>query len=125
MLHDKSRSIKVLDKAHELMGLKIERYGKHYLDDTSLSYMTDLGYPSLPPMNCVLAAEVDTIRCSLKDNRADDMLVNLVDDNPVTRWETSILSYLRSYDVTIELKEPKNIRGVKISQVLYDPQLDN
>ena len=125
VLHDKSRSIKVLDKAHELMGLKIERYGKHYLDDTSLSYMTDLGYPSLPPMNCVLAAEVDTIRCSLKDNRADDMLVNLVDDNPVTRWETSILSYLRSYDVTIELKEPKNIRGVKISQVLYDPQLDN
>lgn len=125
VLHDQSRSIKVLDKANELMGLKIERYGNHYFGSTPISYMTDLGYTSLPSINGIPVAEVDTIRCSMEDARADKMLINLLDDDPTTRWETSILSYLRSYTLTIELKKPKNIRGVKISQILYDPKLDS
>ena len=125
ILHDKSRSMKVLDKANELMGLKIERYGKHYCKNMAINYMTDLGYSTLPAINCIPVTEVDTIRCSIEDSRADKMLVNLLDDDPTTRWETTILSYLRSYTLTIELKEAKNIRGVKISQMLFDPQLDS
>jgi len=124
VLHDQERSLKVLDKANELTGLKIERYGKHYFENTSISYMTDLGYTSLPLVTYIPVVDVDSIRCSIEDSRADKMLVNLLDNDPATRWETSILSYLRSYTLTIELKEPKNIRGVKISQILYDPKLD-
>lgn len=125
ILHDKPRSIKVLNKANELTGLKVERYGKHYFNNMSINYMTDLGYSTLPTMNCIAVTEVDTIRCSIEDSRADKMLINLLDDDPTTRWETTILSYLRSYTLTIELKEAKNIRGVKISQMLFDPQLDS
>ena len=125
ILHDKSRSLKVLDKANELMGLRIERYGKHFFNNMSISYMTDLGYSMLPVLNRLPMADVDTIRCSIEDSRADQMLGNLLDDDPTTRWETTILSYLRSYTLTIELKEVKKIRGIKISQMLFDPKLDS
>ena len=125
VLHDQPRSLKVLDKANELMGLKIERYGKHYFGNTLISYMTDLGYTTLPPMACIPTTGIDTIRCSLEDARADAMLMNLLDDDPTTRWETTILSYLRSYTLTIELKKVETIRGVKISQILYNPKLDS
>ncbi|MEQ2978743.1 DUF4998 domain-containing protein [Butyricimonas faecihominis] len=126
VLYDEARSLKVLNEANRLMGVKVERYANHYLTGKP-DYVEDKGFQTWDiPDNLVYipSTDVDTVACDIKDINADPYLPDLVDNDPETRWETSPLTFVRTYELTITLKELKRIRGIKIGQKLFDPTLD-
>ena len=99
------KSIQVLDKANELLGLEIEYYGHegflaHYFGGDDLPYMTYKGYPQLPELDIIDKEafkpfnDGNIISCIPTDLYAE--LDNLLDDNPQTE-----------------------IRGVKVTQPMY------
>lgn len=126
ILYDEIRTLKVLNEANRLTGVKVERYANHYFTEKP-DYVEDKGFRTWDvPDNLVYipSTEVDTVTCDFKDINADPYLPDLVDNDPETRWETSPLTYIRTYELTITLKELKKIRGIKIGQKLFDPALD-
>ena len=129
-LTDEDRSIKVLDKANELLGMTIQRYGReHYFRKSLPSYMTTEEDSQLPDLKYLLDSEcklgiIDSITISSSDLGDKRTLMRLLDNDPETRWESRILSRIRSYDLVIHLHEERELSGIKISQMLYDPLND-
>ncbi|WP_187376842.1 MULTISPECIES: DUF4998 domain-containing protein [Butyricimonas] len=120
VLEELEKSVAILNLANEYRGVTIERYGKHYFKKTSIPFMTDFGLSVLPDLDYVDRMEIDSITCSIVDERGDLTLERLLDDDPETRWETTNVGTLRAYDLIIYLKEEMDIRGVKIAQPVYD-----
>lgn len=122
------KSIQVLDKANELLGLEIEYYGHegflaHYFGGDDLPYMTYKGYPQLPELDIIDKEafkpfnDGNIISCIPTDLYAE--LDNLLDDNPQTVWVTTATNSLRNYEMLMEFKEVTEIRGVKVTQPMY------
>ena len=117
----------VLDKANELLGVRVERFGKHYFGQETRDYMDTRAWPMrevMERLEYILDSDVDTIKCSVKDLKADIYLKDLLDNDPTTWWETSMLTEVRSYELVIELKNERLIHGIKIVQAAFDPDLD-
>lgn len=120
VLYDEDRSMTVLDRAHELRGLVIERYGSHYFED-ALDYLTEMGYPQMPdnldyiPLT---TANVDTITCTVQEIVGHDSHFNdyLFDNDPNTCWKPLQQPENRTYEITVALKEAIRIDGFKVQQ---------
>lgn len=133
LLSPEEKSLLVLDKANEILGMTIERYGnngmfmKHYFEK-NLSYSTYMNYSPLPTLELLekealrVYEDGSQIACSPTDPYA--MLSHLQDDDPSTTWETSSYTSVRDYELQMELLVPTEIRGVKIAQPLYNPRAD-
>ena len=127
------RSIQVLTKASEpdVLGLQIEYYGGWNIPyfDEELPFMVYMGYPTLPEMEIIQPEMLKTysdgnkVYCSPSDLYAE--LDNLLDNDYETVWTTtSKYASPRTYDMSMELLEVTEIKGIMISQVLYHPMAD-
>ena len=68
-------------------------------------------------------AEVDTVINSVQEVFGyENPWETLVDNDPQTVWLTNNNGSARTYELTIELKEPKVIKGVKFAQAQYVPE---
>lgn len=131
LLGSEEKSIQVLDKANEILGLTIDWYGGweiHYFNE-ELPYMTYIDYPQLPMDINILPLEAlreysdgNRVYCSPTDPYAK--LNNLLDDDPESVWATTSYTSVRDYEMQMELLEPTEIRGIKIAQALYNPRAD-
>ena len=125
VLRDEERSEQVLAIANEWEGVKVERYSDHYFE-TAPAYVTEMGIPARTPLEeltYVQPSEVDTIESSVRELAGYvDGLENLLDNDPKTVWLSSNSGSARTYELTITLKEPTPIKGVKIAQAQYVPE---
>lgn len=132
LLTDALRSIQVLDKANEILGMTIDWYGgwniPYFNDSGELPYMTYMDFSPLPEMDIIKPEELRTyangekISCSPTDRYAE--LKNLLDNDYTTAWETTSQSTPRNYSMSMELLKETEISGVRINQVLYHPMSD-
>lgn len=121
VLEEVEKSIAILDKANELCGVTVERYGNHYFKNASaLPYMEDKGKSVLPDLDYVARVAIDSVTSSVENDRGKLTLEYLLDDNSNTRWETTNVGLVRSYELTIYLKEEIDIRGIKVVQPVYE-----
>lgn len=124
-LGEEERSEVVLAVANEWEGVTVERYADHYFE-TAPSFLVEMGIPSRKPLeelNYVLTTDVDTITNSVQEVYGyETPWRNLIDNDPKTVWLTNNTSSERTYVVTIKLKEPKIIKGVKFAQAQYVPE---
>lgn len=140
LLGSPEKSVTVLKKANELLGMTIECYGGRYnpylepyecgIDDFWEKPMDmetwEEGYPSLPDDLVYLEKEdfkeYDNgyrILCTPKDIHAK--LDDLLDDDYTTIWVTTASSRMRTHELRMELNEETEINGVKVVQALYFP----
>ena len=125
ILYDEERSIKALNAAIDLRGVVIERYNDHYFgNESELNSLENRGATELPDnLSYILPSMIDTITCSIEDQ--ESYLEELLDNDMVTWWESTLQSdVVRTYELTIVLKEEQPIHGIKIIQALYDPTKD-
>lgn len=122
MIEEERKSLFVLDVAHELLGIEVERYNQHYFPNTSLSYMVEKGNPVLPKLNYLDATDWE-ITNSVEDTKDyDSHLEYLLDNNPNTCWETELEpTSIRLYDLVIDMKSQQVVSGLKIVQKNFDP----
>ena len=127
LLYEKERSLRVLDAANGLTGLNVERYHNHYFGNIHRDYIREMGYPDrkeLDKLHYIPQTEVEAIKCSVPDSDSDTYLTDLLDNDPNTWWESSVSPISRTYELTIVLKKPQRVRGIKITQMLFDPTKD-
>ena len=122
VLREEERSEEVLAIAHEWAGLAIERYADHYFE-TAPEYVTEMGIPDrkvLDELAYVQLSDVDTITNTVENPAGYHFkLEDLLDNNPSTSWTASdSYTEARTHEITIELKEPKAIKGLKFAQPL-------
>ena len=118
VLDQEARTLMVLDVAHELMGVRVERYNDHYFTE-SRPYIQEMGNPELPELNVIPQSDIKEISCSVKDVNYDSGLTNLLDNNPATWWEPFVSTTIRTYELLITLKELQTIKGIKIAQKVF------
>jgi len=126
------KSMLVLNKANEILGMRIDSYGPgynaHYLGSQYIDYMDIKGYPVLPRLNTVKKEELrmfndgNRILCTPVDPYAD--LDYLLDDNFSTVWETTSFTSVRTYEMMMEFMTETEIKGIKVAQPNYNPQAD-
>lgn len=124
-LSDEQRSLKILNAAHELLGLEIESYNQHYFANELPVGMRILANPELPELTYVPLSEIDTITSSIPEVVGfDSGLKNLTDNDQTTWWEPMESGSVRTFELTIKLKSPQRVSGFKVAQVLFDPAMD-
>lgn len=108
-----------LDVAHEVCGLEVERYGKHYFsEENKPDYVTDVAaFPEMPELDYLDATDW-VATCSWEDTEPyDSHLEYLFDGNSTTNWMPELISaYARTYEVEVNMQEMTTVRGVCVSQ---------
>ncbi len=121
-LYEVERSVNVLKMVRELnKNFTIERYNEHFPQlPKELAYMTiskenqqesDLG------LNYLDVALIDKYECSEKDPQGYNSHLDWLFDNmPTTKWQTYTQADLRTYEITLYLKEAQLIKGIVVRQ---------
>ncbi|MDE7073973.1 MAG: DUF4998 domain-containing protein, partial [Odoribacter sp.] len=65
------KSLDILEIAHKVLGLEVERYNQHYFPNTTLEYMIEKGNPVLPELAYLDATDWE-ITNSVEDNKDYD-----------------------------------------------------
>lgn len=123
---DLEKSEFVLGVAQELKNLKIERYHKHYLPETSTLNINEMGVPDLPVLP-YLPTTGWTIANSQGEYIIEDSrypLDALLDNNYSTVWMPKAHVTLYTYDLTIDMQEEKTVSGIKIVQAAIANAID-
>ena len=121
-LYDLERSLFVLDVAHKVCGLTVNRYNKHYIPDANLpSFVTQESNPLVPELT-YLDASTWSITCSEEDKYPyESHLENLFDGNLSNWWQPELISTLaRTYEISVDMKQVQPINGIKIVQKSFD-----
>ena len=122
-VRDTLRSLFVLETAQKLMGVKIERYNKHYIPDDLQGYditIEEMGNPQLPAIECK-NSEDWSITCSEKDAASyDSHLEYLIDGDPSTCWLPELQTTSRIYEVEIDMKSMQTVKGLVFQQKSFE-----
>lgn len=125
-LTDEKKSLMVLEKAHEYRKVIVEQYNDHYFTSTSLpAYIEKKGNPTLPKLTYLSEDIVESIVNTVEDGfNHKSHLEYLLDNDPTTCWESEQVTTLQTHQITIALKEPKKISGIKVVQMSYTEAQD-
>lgn len=123
--YDKARSIFILDAAYELMGVRVERYNKHYFSEAK-TYVTDMGNPVLPALNYIdksnWVVTTNYVNAEGHDNSHPEYLI---DGNLSRAWEPELSTTIRNYELTVNMGKTNLVTGIVINQKRFDPKGDN
>lgn len=123
-LSDLERSRFVLEVAHEVLGLKVERYNQHYFPGETFPYMKEMGNPELPTLD-YLDTKGWTFTCSEKDEYPYDAhLERLFDGSFSNWWQPEALNVARVYEIIVDMQEMLEIKGVRVAQRSFDVKDD-
>ena len=125
-LYDVKRSLFALDVVNEVYGLTVERYNQHFLPDKilkeELPYLIPHDNPQAPEVDC-LDADGWELSCSEKDTYPyNSHLENLFDGNLSNWWKPQSSSKLRTYEITVDMKEVKEIIGMRVVQKDFESE---
>lgn len=122
-LVDMERCLFVLDVAHEVFGLEVERYGKHYFSDSNKpAWVIDVApFPDMPDLD-MMDISTWTTTCSWEDTDPyDSHLEYLFDGDISSNWQPELIpSLARTYSIELDMLEKKTIQGIKVVQKSFD-----
>ena len=114
-VYNKELSLFVLDVAHELLGLTVERYGQHYFMEER-PYVQQKEIPVLPKLEYYDASTWE-YTCSEDDEGIfESYLEHLFDGNFTTIWQPELRTYARSYEIIVDMKGVQALRGLTVVQ---------
>ena len=119
------KTLFALNVANEVLGLKIDRYNKHFLP-VSLSYVTEKGNP-VPPVRSFYDMSAWTFKSFIEDEFGyDSHLEWLFDGNPATAWQPDYNpTKARLHEIQIDMKERKSLNGIRVCQKDFNPETED
>lgn len=120
-LIDKERSMFTLNTLHELNGLNVHRYSKHYFTDSELpDYVKEEGNTNTPPAVQFFVGRQWKYECSEKDAVGYNSWLNfLFDGSSRTNWLPEKKSQARTYVIEVDMLELKTVTGVRVQQSAF------
>lgn len=124
-LTDNDLSIWVLDRLHELNGLEVYRYDKHFSKLPSRSYIHDMGHHAEPQLNFV---SMKGAKVSVMPAESDELISMgwksheeyLIDGKVSTSWMPYSQKSSTTYTITVELPKAYKVKGMRLVQSYYD-----
>ena len=115
----------VLKTMHELTGLKVNRYDKHYKELASADYIHDINHDGEPKLNMIDLSKA-TVHMMPADD--EDLVAMgwsshpeyLVDGDETTMWNPYMSDKSIEYTLDIDMKETHKVSGMRLVQSYYD-----
>lgn len=115
----------VLEVMHELTGLTVERYNKHFQQLTKTDYIEDISRVGVDPALEDLAF-IDLSGLEFEEYPEIESFVShldrLTDGDFSTSWSSYYSNTFLSYELTIDLKEEKTLNGMRFVQNQWKEQ---
>ncbi len=128
ILGDMARSKFVLNIAHQLNGMTVDRYNLFFFPTdtpTTIPYMTEKGNAAFPEDITFMDKTGWTYDFISEGDRADNnsmtSLGRLFDGDLTTNWQPQNLQYWRSHEIIVEMNGMKTLEGVCVSQMRLAP----
>lgn len=118
-LYEFERSLFVLNVAHEINDLKVERYNHHYLIDEELSFVEEKGMPVEPEFN-FLDTKDWKISNEPEDENIDSHVEYLFNGNLSDWWKPEMQSTARTHEIIVDMNELKAINGIRVVQKSFE-----
>ena len=115
----------VLKTMHELTGLQVNRYDKHYNDLADADYIHNISHDGEPKLDMIDLSEATVTMMPADDEELVEMGWSshpeyLVDGDETTLWNPYMTEKSIEYTLDIDLKATHKVRGMRLVQSYYD-----
>ncbi|HBX19666.1 MAG TPA: hypothetical protein DEF88_04370 [Porphyromonadaceae bacterium] len=110
----------VLETLHELNGLTVERYNKHYPGLTEAPYIENKGQTTAPDYSFLDLTDLTFTSVPEDEGDYKSYLEYLTDGNVNTSWEPYVMSQATTITLELDLKEVKSLKGLKLVQTYFE-----
>ncbi|MEI3421477.1 MAG: discoidin domain-containing protein [Butyricimonas faecihominis] len=118
VLTDTAGSRFALEVLHELKGVEVERYNKHYFPK-SFSALSEKGKTEMPVLNYLTTAKITVTPADQSGYDAHPEL--LLDDDQITIWNPQQKNTFRQHELLIDLGKVESVAGFKVVQDATSP----
>ena len=118
VLIDTAGSRFVLQLLHNLKGVEVERYNKHYFP-YSFSALEEKGKTEIPILNYFTASKITVSPADQSGYSAHPEF--LLDNNPATKWNPQQTGTFRLHELRIDLGKVETVAGFKVVQDATSP----
>lgn len=123
---EKKASDFALEVLHELNGLTVERYNKHYRTITQKDFIEDKGNTNVEPE--ITPLDLTDLKITMLPEDKEEFssgLENLTDGDYTTSWDPIYLSLFTTYEFTLDLKDLKKLSGLRLVQKQFSRTGEN
>lgn len=116
-VNEKAPSDFALNVLHELNGLTVDRYNKHYQRITKTDFIEDKGNTNAEPV--ITPVDLTGLKFTVLPEDSEEFpsgLENLTDGDYTTNWDPVYLPMFTTYELTLDLKEAKKLSGLRLVQ---------
>lgn len=109
-----------LDALHELNGLTIERYNRHYSNISRLAYLKEMGTTKLPDYQFYDLKNAKITVIPEDVDGYNSYPENLIDDDPATNWQPLQQTSMVTYYIMIDLGHEVDADGMTLVQKQFE-----
>lgn len=112
---DLESSVFAIEVAHEVLGLQIMRYNKHYFPEGVLPFIEDLPNPTIPEDLVYLNNQTWTYTCS--NEEAGEGFENLFSASLMDYWQTpGHDGFPYTFELVVDMQISQPVKGVQVMQ---------
>lgn len=115
-----------LQVLHEINGLTVERYNKHFQNITKKDFIEDKGNTNVEPE--ITPIDLSGLEFTVIPEDSEEFssgLENLTDGDYNTNWDPIYLSKFTTYEFSLDLKELKKLSGLRLVQKQFSRKGEN
>ena len=114
---EKESSDFVLQVLHELNGLTVERYNKHFQNITKTDYIQDISRIGVDPKLDMEFLDLAGLEFTeYPESEFNSYLIHLTDGDFKTAWDPVYLQNFTTYELTLDLTTEKTLNGLRFVQ---------
>ena len=122
-VEDVSGSVFALNTLHQLTGLTVERYNKHYPSLTA-DYIQEMGLVEEPSQNYISMQGVTVTSIPVDEGAFNSHLERLIDGDVNAFWEPLRSAVSSEYTLTFNLGTEKTLHGMRLVQRTFQNELE-
>lgn len=122
-VEDVEGSLFALNTLHQLTGLQVERYNKHYPSLTA-DYIQEMGLAEEPSQNYISMQGVTVTSIPVDEGAFNSHMERLIDGDVNTFWEPLRSATSTDYTLTINLGTEKTLHGMRFVQRNFQNELE-
>lgn len=122
-VEDTEGTIFALETLHQLTGLQVERYNKHYASITT-DYIQEMGLAEEPSQSYINMSSVSVMSMPVDEGAFNSHLERLIDGDVNTFWEPLRSANATDYSLTIDLGIEMTLHGMRFVQRTFQNELE-
>lgn len=123
LVEDTEGTMFALETLHQLTGLQVERYNKHY-PSISADFIQEMGLAEEPSWNYIDMSGVSVMSSPVDESGFNSHLERLIDGDVNTFWEPLRSANATEYSLTIDLGTEMVLHGMRFVQRTFQNELE-